>query len=110
MRVEYVLELLLADEANPRALGFQVSTLVDHLRRLPGYEWDNEKPLPLALAENLLETVRQAKPEDLATRDADGDVSALDELVARVKTGLYDVSNALAERHFSHLTATRLSF
>ena len=110
MRVEYVLELLLADEANPRALGFQVSTLVDHLRRLPGYEWDEEKPLPLALAENLLETVRQAKPEDLAARDADGGMPALDELVARVKTGLYDISNALAERHFSHLTATRLTF
>ena len=110
MRVEFVLELLLTDEANPRALAYQLAALVAQLRQLPGYDWAEEKVLPLALAENALDTVRLANLEDLATRDAGGELPALDQLMAQLKASLYDVSTALAERHFSHLTAPRISF
>ena len=98
MRVESVLELLLADEANPRAIGFQLATLVDHLRHLPGYDSLTEKPPPLALAEAVLEAVRLGSETPLA------------ELMTQVKASLYDISDALAARHFSHLTVPRLAF
>ena len=98
MRVESVLELLLADEANPRAIGFQLATLVDHLRHLPGYDSLTEKPPPLALAEAVLEAVRLGSETPLA------------ELMTKVKASLYDISDALAARHFSHLTVPRLAF
>ena len=110
MRVDFVLELLLADEANPRAVSFQLATLVEHLRHLPGYEAAEEKPLPLSLAEAALAAVRMADPEDLAARDAAGRFPQLEELIAQLKARLYDASDALAARHFSHLTALRTTF
>jgi uncharacterized circularly permuted ATP-grasp superfamily protein/uncharacterized alpha-E superfamily protein len=110
MRVEFVLELLLADEANPRALGFQLAMLVDHLRHLPGYDSELDKPAPLVLAEAALESVRVADPEDLAARDADGALPQLEALITQLKGRLHDISDSLAARHFSHLTAPRTTF
>jgi uncharacterized circularly permuted ATP-grasp superfamily protein/uncharacterized alpha-E superfamily protein len=109
MRVEYVLELLLADELNPRALGFQLVTLVNHLRALPGYDVADDKPVPLVLAENALRALRLAEPEDLAARDADGSLPQLEEEMAQLKATLHDISNALGARHFSHLIISRLT-
>jgi uncharacterized circularly permuted ATP-grasp superfamily protein/uncharacterized alpha-E superfamily protein len=108
-RTEYVLELLLADETNPRSVGFQLRGLVNHLRQLPGYDRPEERPLPLELAESVLRQVRSASCEDLAAPDAEGNLPAFADLARRIKGHLHDLSDALSARHFSHLVTSRLN-
>ena len=109
MRTEYVLELLLTDEANPRSVAFQLATLTDHVGNLPIGNSGEDPPAELEIASRILNEVRRAQCEDLATRDADGNMDALEDLLGRIKTGLYDVSDALTARYLSHLTLSRLT-
>jgi len=57
----------------------------------------------------LREVIGEAQPEDLATRDAAGNMGALEELTGQLKTDLYDLSDALTARYLSHLTPSRLT-
>ena len=108
MRTEFVLELLLADEANPRSVAFQLATLLDRVEKLPAADTEAE-PLERALADKALTTVRGASMDDLASRDAAGDLWALDGFLAELRTGLYDFSDALTARYLSHLAPSRLT-
>ena len=103
LKTRNVLELLLCDEINPRAIGFQLTTLVDHLRLLPGKPGQD-----LVDAEALLASIRNANLASLAVRDADGNLAALDALLLRLRGGLYDVSKALSDRHFTHLVMAHM--
>jgi uncharacterized circularly permuted ATP-grasp superfamily protein/uncharacterized alpha-E superfamily protein len=109
LRTEYVLELLLADEGNPRSLNFQLATLVEHLVQLPRHDKEEGKPLQERIAETMFASVRKASVEDLAARDAQGDLAALEELLRGLLGNLQDLSDAISARHFSHLTTSRLA-
>jgi uncharacterized alpha-E superfamily protein len=107
VRVEFVLELLVADEANPRSLGFQLAALAEEIGKLPGYD-AAEVPPPLEVANSALAKLRQSSMEDLAARDANGNLAELEEFILRMKGTLFDLSNALTARHLTLLTATRM--
>jgi uncharacterized circularly permuted ATP-grasp superfamily protein/uncharacterized alpha-E superfamily protein len=107
MRIEFVLELLVADETNPRSLGFQLAALADQLAKLPGYD-SEEIPPPLQIAIHALSRLRASLLEDLAARDANGDLAELEEFIVKMKGTLYDLSNSLTARHLTLLTATRM--
>ena len=109
MRTEFVLALLLADETNPRSVAFQLATLLDHTRELPRRAEDEGEPDGSSVAAQLVASVREADMEDLATRDALGNTAALEDLLKQLKTGLYDISDAISARYFSHLTPSRLT-
>ncbi len=109
MRTEFVLELLLADETNPRSVAFQLATLLEHTKELPRRADMLGEPTETTVAAQLLTAVRRADMEDLATRDADGNTGALEDLLKQLKTGLYDISDAVSARYFSHLTPSRLT-
>jgi hypothetical protein len=63
----------------------------------------------LSVVAKLLAAIREADMEDLATRDAEGNMNALEDLLKLLKTGLYDISDAVSARYFSHLTPSRLT-
>lgn len=109
MRTEFVLELLLADETNPRSVAFQLATLLDHTKDLPRRADDAGESTESSAAAQLLASVREADMEDLATRDAEGNTGALEDLLKQIKTGLYDISDGVSARYFSHLTPSRLT-
>jgi uncharacterized alpha-E superfamily protein len=109
LRTEYVLELLLADEANPRSIAFQVASLLDHTSNLPHRVAGDDIPVEQDVAQKLLNALRETDMDDLATRDGDGDLKALEDLLKRVKTDLYDISDNLTARYLSHLTSSRLA-
>jgi uncharacterized alpha-E superfamily protein len=109
LRTEFVLELLLADETNPRSVAFQLATLLDHTEDLPRNEEDAGVSSELSVAAQLLAAVREADMDDLATRDAQGNTRELEDLLKQLKTGLYDISDAVSARYFSHLTPSRLT-
>jgi uncharacterized alpha-E superfamily protein len=108
IRVEYVLELLLADEANPRSVAFQLVTLLEQIHHLPGRDTDESVSPEEKLVSKALGAVRQAWMTDLAKRDEEGLLSALGELSNQLRGTLYDFSDALTARYLSHLTQSRL--
>jgi uncharacterized circularly permuted ATP-grasp superfamily protein/uncharacterized alpha-E superfamily protein len=108
LRVEYVLELLLADEANPRSVAFQLVALMEQIQHLPGRETDENASPEQRLISKALGSVRQAWMTDLAKRDEEGRLSALGELAQHVRGTLFDFSDALTARYLSHLTQSRL--
>jgi uncharacterized alpha-E superfamily protein len=107
LRPEYVLDLLLKDVSNPRSLQFQLEGIVEHMQRLPGYAASTATPSPLRLAEAALARVREAPVADLSARDQDGNMPPLDDLLRQLKGELYDISDALTELHFSHVSSSR---
>lgn len=109
MRTEFVLALLLADESNPRSVAFQLATLLEHTKDLPKRPEDSGDSNESTVAAQLLASVRNADTEDLATPDALGNTAALEDLLKQLKTGLYDISDGVSARYFSHLTPSRLT-
>lgn len=108
MRVEYVLELLLAEETNPRSIAFQLVQLLGQIRHLPGRDTDDSASPEEKLISKALGSIRQAWMEDLATRDPEGYLSSLGELAQQLRATLYDFSDALTARYLSHLMQSRL--
>lgn len=106
LRPEFVLELLLADRANPRSLRFQLAELARHIERMSGTAGPEDAT---ALARRVLAKVRDADPGVLGCRNHEGVLPALEDLLRDVKSALYDISDAIAARYFSHLTATRMA-
>ena len=108
VRVDYVLELLLADEANPRSVAFQLVGLLEQIQHLPGRDTDSNASPEQRLISKALGSVRQAWMADLAKRDDEGKLSALGDLTQHLRATLYDFSDALTARYLSHLTQSRL--
>jgi uncharacterized alpha-E superfamily protein len=109
LKIECVLDLLLRDQINPRSISFQLATLLDHLRRLPGNDFSSHGPLPHTLVENLLAGIQAANLDELARPGEDGNLPALDELLRQLKGSLYDISELLSAHYFSHLAVSRFT-
>ncbi len=98
-----VLELLLADHDNPRALHFQLRHLHDQVRGLPrkttlAYRSSEEKLILEALTQ-----LRLAELEELVKPDATGSLRAgLDQLLVRLGHLLPRLSEAMTGSYFSH--------
>ncbi|MFM2125298.1 MAG: hypothetical protein RL328_1749, partial [Acidobacteriota bacterium] len=107
VRPEYVLDLLLKDPTNPRSLLFQLAGIADHMKKLPGYAGTSPGPAPARLAEAVLSRIQEANVADLTVRDRDGNMPPLDDLLRQLKGELYDISDALTELHFSHVSSAR---
>jgi uncharacterized alpha-E superfamily protein len=109
VRTDYVLELLLADEANPRSVAFQLVNLLEQIQHLPGRDSDETASPEHKLVSKALAQIRQAWMQDLAARDEKGKLSALGELIQQLRGTLFDFSDALTARYLSHLMQSRLA-
>jgi uncharacterized alpha-E superfamily protein len=109
LQADLVLQLLLADESNPRSVGFQLATLLHQIHRLHENEDDLQNSTERQMAVNALETVRSNRMADLSRRETDGNFKSLDEVAAQLNTTLWDLSDALTARYFANLTACPLT-
>ena len=114
-KTENILETLVTDESNPRAIAFQLVMVVSQLYLLPSYEDgepDEEKgqqaPPALVLARKLLTSIRSVSLQELALRDSEGTLATLELVLRRLQGNLYDLSELLTAQYFSHLIFTRL--
>jgi uncharacterized circularly permuted ATP-grasp superfamily protein/uncharacterized alpha-E superfamily protein len=108
VQAESVLEVLMTDETNPRAVAFQLATLlqqVDRLQEIASGGQGREREL----AVKALTAVRSAKVGELAQRNEEGRFAALDELIGDLRWTLYEISDVLTASYLSHLTASRLT-
>jgi uncharacterized circularly permuted ATP-grasp superfamily protein/uncharacterized alpha-E superfamily protein len=106
MKVEHILDLLLADETNPRSVMFQLEKIDSHIQQLPDSEGRAEE---MERVGALLDMVRTPNLDDLAERDQAGDLSTLDQLLRGLKGGILDLSDDLTARYLSHITPSRLT-
>ncbi len=105
-----VLDLLMSDETNPRALAFQLQELLGHCRSLAamplgaGWPVARQKWLEEVSARLLRSDVRV-----LCEPGPDGLREALDELLAAVGAALPALSDAITHVYFSHAEMERTS-
>src|SRR5436853_5006090 len=85
LQTELILQLLLADESNPRSVGFQLATLLHQINRLQENEEGNQNPTERELAANAVSLVRSSRMLDLSRRSPEGSFPALEELVGELK-------------------------
>ncbi|MGO9600925.1 MAG: circularly permuted type 2 ATP-grasp protein [Isosphaeraceae bacterium] len=102
-----VLDLLVADETNPRSLAFQLVALAESIDRLPRDPFlagrSAEERLVLA---NLTE-LRLADLEALARADQSGRRTRLEVLLKRLEADMPVLSDVIAASYFSHLQTSR---
>ncbi len=98
------LDLLLADETNPRSLAFQIAALKDHVANLPR-EAAGAPARESQQAQTLAALVEKADFPHLAAEQLKGRDSQLNELLARIVTELRALSDALTHQYFSHAAA-----
>jgi uncharacterized circularly permuted ATP-grasp superfamily protein/uncharacterized alpha-E superfamily protein len=100
-----VLDLLLADESNPRSLAFQLAALEQHVERLPADRSRPGRTPEQRIVLELLTDLRLAEADALA-RAGGGregrDRTALDALLGRIEAELPALSDALTRHYLAH--------
>src|SRR5439155_7840735 len=109
LQTELVQQLLLADESNPRSVGFQLATLLHQIHRLQENEEGNQTSTERELALKAMNLVRSSQMADLSRRGNDGNFPALDELDGELKTVLWELSDALSARYLANIAACRFT-
>ena len=102
-----VLDLLLADETNPRSLAFQLAALADDVEHLPRDTKFTGRSIEQRLMLASLTTVRLVDAENLATNERGGRRPHLDKLLGELSRSLPVLSDAITQTHLSHLQTSR---
>jgi uncharacterized alpha-E superfamily protein len=102
-----VLDLILVDESNPRAVGFQLSALADHVRNLPMDEanarYDREQRIMLAAQASL----RLCDIDAFCHNDDPGQRPTLSRFLEELSAHLRFLSDAITQRYLTHTGPTR---
>jgi uncharacterized circularly permuted ATP-grasp superfamily protein/uncharacterized alpha-E superfamily protein len=97
-----VLDLLLVDSTNTRALAFQLTALSEHMQQLPR---DPKAPSPTReerLTAHAIATLSQADVDALADPGPEGTFPAMNELLDSIDDDLRALSDAISHFYFSH--------
>jgi len=101
-----VLDLILVDETNPRAVGYQLAALAELVRNLPGEAADAEtRPEPrIVLAGQA--ALRLCDVDAFCEPDATGRRAALGDFLDQESGHLRRLSDAITQRYLSHTGPT----
>ncbi len=102
-----VLDLLVADETNPRSLAFQLIALAGHVMNLPRDSTPARDSPEHRLVTSALGDVRLADLDALALPNADGVRDRLDDLLARLAGHFPALSDVLTHHFLTHVQAAR---
>lgn len=95
IETDYVLDILLYDESNPRSLGYQLVRLRDLLPMLPGTS-DSSRPKAEKLALKLYTAYKTTDIRELLN-------SALENWLLELETGLAEMTANLGETYFKYV-------
>ncbi len=102
-----VLDLLIADDSNPRSLVFQLQSLRDVIGQLPHDPNEAVKPPEERMIVALLTKVALADIRDLASADEDGRRPRLERFLAELHRDLPLLADAISHHYLSHLQTSR---
>ncbi|MDP9112194.1 MAG: circularly permuted type 2 ATP-grasp protein [Acidobacteriota bacterium] len=104
---DLVLDLLLADEANPRSIAFQLARLQEDVDQLPASHTAIRRPAEARLALSLLTGVQLSDVRELVRDGATGPSVPLEALCVRLIKELNQLSETLTRAYFSHSPQSR---
>ena len=107
LQADLVLDLLLLDEANPRAVAYQLARLCDHINQLPGSTSMIRRPAEARLALSLLTSVQLAEIRECMPSDSGGHRTNLENLLNRLTSDLRLLSETLTREYFYHSGPSR---
>jgi uncharacterized circularly permuted ATP-grasp superfamily protein/uncharacterized alpha-E superfamily protein len=102
-----VLDLLLADESNPRSVAFQLVSLDDHVNNLPRDKSQAQLSPEQRLTLSNLSMLRLIDIDSLSIADEEGRRKKLDESLERVDKDMTALSDLIARRYLSHAQTSR---
>jgi uncharacterized circularly permuted ATP-grasp superfamily protein/uncharacterized alpha-E superfamily protein len=98
-----VLDLLLLDETNPRAVAFQLAVIDEHLRRMPQSRSEGPQYSPAQrIVMPLLTELRLVDPGFLAGTEPRTPRHALTDMLNRLARALPELSDVICRSHFAH--------
>ncbi len=107
LHVAPVIDLLVTDETNPRAISFQVVALADHVEQLPRDRGNPFRTPEQRIVMSALTSLRLAEVETLASFDRGSSRGHLERLLVRLGTQLPELSNVLTKTYLIHAGLTR---
>jgi uncharacterized alpha-E superfamily protein len=96
------LDLLLADESNPRSLVFQLNALADHVANLPN---DGGRSRNASHIDGVIILLNDADFSALVETQLSGRGNALTDLLTSITWKLHELSDAVTLQYFTHSTA-----
>jgi uncharacterized alpha-E superfamily protein len=102
LQIPPVLDLLLTDETNPRALAYQLSALKDHVMALPQLSSAPGYTPEQRLAMTMLHQIRMTDIEAVCESYTLGDQQPLQSLLGDLSQQLPSLSNAISLRYLVH--------
>jgi uncharacterized alpha-E superfamily protein len=109
-QITRVLDLLLADESNPRSVVFQASTIAAHLADLPHTDPDGVMTGDRRVARQIENELLIADMQQLGESvSRNGSRARLERLTRRIEKDVVELSNLISHHFFSHSIATRVS-
>lgn len=101
--MEPIVDLLLLDELNPRAVGFQMAALLDHVEMLP-----RSTPRPFRTKEEkitleLTTRLRLTDIRELMEMTREGDLPNLHHLLDLLSDGTQDLANTITQHYLSRI-------
>jgi uncharacterized circularly permuted ATP-grasp superfamily protein/uncharacterized alpha-E superfamily protein len=102
LQVAPLLDLLVTDETNPRAIAFQLAALAQHVERLPRMSGDPLLSDEQRLVLSVVSAVRLADVHMLADPDQRGERGRLDALLEDASGKLSDLASAISHKYLVH--------
>jgi uncharacterized alpha-E superfamily protein len=102
-----VLDLLITDDTNPRAVLYQLNALADHVEQLPRDHAKPELSPAQRLAISMLTHVRLAEIDHLVQIGHNGKRLQLDTFLAQLSRDLPGLSDTITHHYLSHAESTR---
>jgi uncharacterized circularly permuted ATP-grasp superfamily protein/uncharacterized alpha-E superfamily protein len=107
LQVATVLDLLLADESNPRSLVFQLQALKEAIDSLPHDPGEAVRSREQRMILSLLTTVQLADVQGLALADVEGRRHLLEKFLTELQPLLPQLADALSHHYLNHLPLSR---
>jgi uncharacterized circularly permuted ATP-grasp superfamily protein/uncharacterized alpha-E superfamily protein len=109
LRTDLVLDVLMLDTTNPRAIGFQIAALAEHIGNLPGQPAAAESSAEGRLIDETIKYLEDVRLEELAGANFFGELSRLMRFLATLRGMLWNVSETLTARYLVHIAPSRLT-
>lgn len=103
LHLEPVVDLLLIDELNPKAVGFQMASILAHVEALPRKEprpvWSLEEKIALKLTTQL----RLADTQALMEKGPDGGLPNLVHILEQIHSGIEQLADTITQHYLSRI-------
>lgn len=98
-----IVDLLLLDELNPRAVGFQMAALSDHVEKLPRNTTVTLRTREEKTMLDLTTQLRLADIHSLLEITPEGEMPQLNQLLERLHKGIKDLGTQITQHYLSRI-------